>query len=276
MKIWHRLGFFPSAESTLQELGLQYECFFGNLKDRNKVTSIGVLIDESNPAWPAVSELGGGETMLYTEFTTEEVLAAEWLIARPNHSIGYALPSGISWSKEYYELGCKKCGVNWKQIAPYRVSPKTRMGRYAFASFWGGFELFCSTDVLSRFQAEKITGYDTWPLLLTQAKAPLPGIQQLRFEHMAEPAIVEELAETKYFAKRLCPQCNQIWYNYYRRGMMPLRREALRKGVDFLLTHEWFGSEPTARREIIVSKRIAHLVMSQKWKGLSLSPIQLV
>jgi hypothetical protein len=274
MKIWHRRTFEPDAESMLQELGLQYKHSYG-IKDPNKVSFIALTIDEANPAWSLLSELGS-ETQVYTEFTLEEILLAEWLIARPTHSIGYSLPSGTSWSKEYYERGCKGCWANWKQIAPFRVSPKTKMGKYAFASFWGGFELFCSTDVLAMFEEEKIRGYDTWPLLLTKAQEPLAGIKQLRFDVVATPAVVDEIVDAKYFRKHQCPTENHIWYDYHRRGMLSLRREALHTDVDFQLTHEWFGNGRTVRREILVSKRVAELVIKQKWKGLNLSPVQLV
>jgi hypothetical protein len=275
MKIWHRLSFPPAAESTLQKLGLQYKRDY-RLNDPNAVLSVFMTIDESNPAWLAVSELGGGETEVYTEFSSEEVLSAEWLIVDSHHSIGYPLPRGTSWSTEYYELGCKSCGVNWRQITPYRVSPKTRMGKYAFASFWGGFQLFCSSGVLEKFESEGIRGYDTWPLRLTQAKQSLPDVRQLIIGTVAAPAIVEETAETKYFAKHSCSEHGGNWYNYYRRGMLPMWRNALHQGVDFQLTNEWFGNGRTARREILVSNRVAQLVFRNQWKGLYLSPVQLI
>jgi hypothetical protein len=279
MKIWHHISLDPDTELTLQRLGVQYERAYGNLEDRRKVTFLVLDIDESNPVYPEVKKMaedGNGLDMVHTKFAEEEILSAEWLIVWPAHSIGYPLPRGTSWSTEYYDLGCSGCGVNWRQIAPYRVSPKTRMGKYAFASFWGGFELFCTSGVLEAFESDGIRGYDTWPLLLTQAKAPLPDIRQLKTATIAAPAIVEELADTKYFVKHSCPEGDHIWYDYYRRGMLPMRRDALQQAVDFQLTNEWFGNGRTARREILVSKRVAQLVFRNRWKGLYLSPVHLV
>jgi hypothetical protein len=58
--------------------------------------------------------------------------------------------------------------------------------------------------------------------------------------------------------------------------MLPLRRAALRTDVDFHMTHEWFGSGRAARHEILVSRRVVQLILSKKWKGAELVPVQTV
>lgn len=50
---------------------------------------------------------------------------------------------------------------------------------------------------------------------------------------------------------------------------MYVRREAIPEGVDFVRTHEWFGARSKAAyREILVSNRVARLVLEKGWKGV--------
>jgi hypothetical protein len=165
------------------------------------------------------------------------------------------------------------CGVGWQQIAPFRVNKEPRMGRNAFASFWGAFELFCTPEVLEAFKAEGIRGYEEWPLLLHKTGEPSQLLKQLIIPNIAPPAVAEEAAETERFRKNTCSTCGNIWYSFYVRGMMPLRREALLHDVDFQMTHEWFGSGRAARHEILVSRRVAHMIVQKKWKEVALSPV---
>jgi len=93
---------------------------------------------------------------------------------------------------------------------------------------------------------------------------------------VAEPAIAEELVEHERYSQTDCPVCGKTWHAHYVRGMLPLRRTALKANLDFQLTDEWFGSGANARREILASQRVVRLILENKWKGAKLVPIQAV
>jgi hypothetical protein len=57
---------------------------------------------------------------------------------------------------------------------------------------------------------------------------------------------------------------------------MRLDGSALHDDVDLQLTHEWFGSNTkTGHREILVSNRIARLILEHDWTGAVLWPVEL-
>lgn len=276
MKIWHHISLPPNMKLVLQQESMAYKEGY-SVKQPDRLDYLLVDIDESHPIWPRVSPMLEGQiNFIWTEFTEEEILAAEWLLARPAHSIGSPLPKGKSWSPRYYELGCSTCGIGWRQIVPFQISKEPSMKRHAFASFWGGFELFCTPEVVAVFESERIQGYTTWPVLIHKTRQPAQRLRQIIVPQAARAALVEELAETERFAKHICETGGHIWYDHYVRGMLPLRRAALRSDVDFQLTAEWFGNGRTARQEILVSQRVAQLVFHNNWQGMMLSPVQLV
>ncbi len=275
MKIWHRANLRPELESLIRAHDVPIRLIYSTVEP-GRLTHLLVDLDESNPVWPRLEPMvREAETFVWTEFSVQEALAAEWSVVRAAHSVGSSA-GGDPWSADYFEGRCRTCGVGWRQKAPLVIDKEPRIGRHSFASFWGGFELFCTPEVLDVFAANGIEGYDSWPLLLPKTKGALSCLRQLIVETTAGSALEEELAETQRFRKERCPTCGNVWHTFYVRGMMPLRRSALHEGVDFQLTHEWFGSGRAARREILVSNRVARLAMEHKWKGLYLAPVQLV
>jgi hypothetical protein len=276
MQIWHRANLSPEVEPWLQDHKVRYEYVYSSI-DPSRVTNLLATVSESNSGWPHIAQLVTSSAVtVWTEFTRDEILEADWLIARPEYAIGYPRPEETIWSSLYTENRCAKCGVGWRQIAPFQIQKEPGMRRYSFASFWGGFELFCSPEVVATFESEHIEGYTIWPILLHKTGEPSRQLQQVIVPQTAEEALVEEVASSEHFAEHLCPNCNQTWYDHHLRGMLPLKRAALLPDVDFQRTIEWFGNGRTARREILVSRRIARLVIRNNWKGIGLSPVKLV
>jgi hypothetical protein len=277
MEIWHRISLDADQESILQKLDLHYERGYDSIA--NRVKFVAFSIAESHPAWPQIKRLISPDQtfdFIWTKFSQAEILNAEWLTARAAHTIGSPVPEGISWNEQYYERSCSTCGVGWRQKAPFHIKKEPHLGKNVFASFHGAFELFCTPEVLRIIELEAIRGYEVWPVLLHKTGEPSQSLHQLIVPNIAQPALIEEMAETEHFRKTVCPICGNVWYSYYVRGQMPMRREALYQDVDFQLTHEWFGNSRTARREILVSGRLARLIVEQKWKGLDLWPVQVV
>jgi hypothetical protein len=234
-------------------------------------------IPEDHLAWPEL-ERRLTKTYTYTEtlFTDKERLTAEWCIIRGKHSIEALRAEGRGWIGEYYADQCSNCGAGWRQIKPFRLKKEPNLGKNQFSGFGRGFELFFKPLVLDEFAASGINGFLTWPLLLAKTDREVETLKQLIVTATAEPAIAEEFVEHERYRQTDCPVCGRTWHTHYVRGILPLRKAALKPNVDFQMTNEWFGSGRNARREILVSQRVVRFILQNKWKGAELVPIQAV
>lgn len=276
MKIWHRANLDPSAEALLQRLEVKYKRGYSTL-DPNRLTYLLTDIDEANPGWAELRPfVEPKQTFVWTEFSRDEIIQARWLSARSDHPIGYPYQDETRWDARFVKRGCSTCGVGWRQIAPFQVAKEPRLGRYDFGSFHGAFELFAMPKVLNLFSTLRITGYEVWLLLVGREKDPSTRLSQVLTSLVAEPAMTDKSWEGEPIERQICPDCGAVWYDYVRRGPMILKQSSLRDDVDFQLTHEWFGNGRTARREILVSERVAQLVVERKLHGLSLWPVMTV
>jgi len=235
------------------------------------------IIDEDHPAWPTVREvLKHDHTFISTEFTKEEIAAAEWSIVRTRHSVHSLRSVEFGWSPEFFADLCAKCGSGWRQIAPFKLKREPKLGRAVFSSFGSGFEVFAAPVVWETFRREGIRGWETRPLFIARTGEPVKGLQQLVVTEMAEPAVVEELCERQRYSRNECEACGRTWHAHYTRGMLPLRRAALRTDVDLQLTHEWFGNGLTARHEILASRKVVALALRERWRGIEFVPVRVV
>jgi len=234
-------------------------------------------VSESSGLWPELKAYMGDEAhFVNTFFSDQERLAAEWCILRSGSPISPREPVGGYWSGNYYEGKCSVCGSGWTQVAPFHLAKEPHSGRNAFASFGSAYELFAIDEVFHTFESEGIRGIDSWPVLVGKDRHPTAGLKQLLVKNVAAPALAEEMVEHERFRSCDCSACGQLSYLFYSRGMLPLRRSALRSDVDFQMTYEWFGSGRAARHEILVSQRVVQLIFKKKWKGAELSPVQTV
>lgn len=234
-------------------------------------------ISESAELWPEVKGYIRGMDFVNTFFTDEERLAADWCILRGVGPIRPMEPVGGNWSRDYYKGICSVCGSGWTQVEPFQLAMEPKVGRNAFASFCGAaYGLFAIDDVFYTFESEGIRGVDSWLILVGKDRHPGARVRQLLVKNAAAPALAEELAEHERFRSSGCSACGPKSYLFYTRGMLPLRRSALRSDVDFQMTNEWFGSGKAARHEILVSRRVAEIILRKKWRGADLSPVQTV
>lgn len=234
-------------------------------------------IPESDPRWLELKPcIEGRLNFINTFFTDEERLAAEWCILRSGSPVRPKEPVGGYWSCDYYKGKCSVCGVGWTQIAPFHLAKEPKVGHNAFASFGSAYQLFAIDEVSRTFEADGIRGLDSWPVLVGKDKHPAENVKQFLLKNVTEPAIADEFVEHEHYRWSDCPGCGRRWHLFYTRGMLPLRRTALRSDVDFQMTNEWFGSGRAARREILISRRVVELILEKKWKGADLSPVQIV
>jgi hypothetical protein len=134
------------------------------------------------------------------------------------------------------------------------------------------YELFCTPSVLNVLEKHNIQGYEVWDAIIHKTDVPSKTVSQLFVPTVAEPALVE----VDDLARETCHECQITKYHPHRKGWMHLRRSALPSDVDIVRSVEWFGSGRSAYREILVSNRLAALVLDNGWKGIALKAVKLV
>jgi hypothetical protein len=57
---------------------------------------------------------------------------------------------------------------------------------------------------------------------------------------------------------------------------MYLKRSSIDTDTDFIKTNEWFGSGYVAYHDILISNRVAQLILDMAWKGVHLKVVELI
>jgi len=277
MEIWHRVGFtsVDNVDAILGKLGIKYKKTPGLPSGYYLIT---FEIKESDPRWLQIAELmrekGQADLFFDTVFSQEEILSAEWVRLIPIFEQGYPQPEA-TWVRNpiNYEGQCPQCGAGYRQVAPFRLAKEPRLGRHDFFSLYWTYTVFCTPRVLETLRAHAIRGYEVWEALLHKTGQPSRLVSQLVFPHVAGPGLLDE----DKLQPETCSQCGLTKYAYHKRGYMHFKREALQAEVDILQTHEWFGSGGYGGyREILISRRLAELILREGWRGVRLKPVKLV
>lgn len=273
METWHRISFGhrDGVDAAIESLAVKHK--------KSPLPGGGYLIhldiSESDPRWPQIASLVEQKKpvdMVYTIFSPEEVLEADWVRLVPTFERGYPQPED-GWERFTYENECAKCGAGYRQKAAFRLKKEPPMGRHDFLSLYWTYSVFCTPQVVEALQAHQIRGYDEWKAIIHETDRPSEVVTQLVFPAIAQPG----LAEDDKLQPETCRQCGIIKYAYHKRGYMHLKREALQFDTDFLLTHEWFGSGGHGGfREILISNRVANLILEEGWRGITLKPVEIV
>lgn len=278
MEIRHRVtfGHRDSVDAAVETLNIRHT--------RSPLPGGGYLIHidvtESDPRWPLLVALVREKNaldMCNTVFTPEEILGAAWSRLTPNFEQGYPQPKEAqkdwAWREATYEHVCPRCGVGYRQKAPFRLAREPRPGKHDFMSLFWTYTVFCTPRVVEALQAHKLQGYEVWEAIINDTDQPSQVISQLVFPTVAGPG----LARYDKQKPEKCWRCGITKYAFHMRGYMHLQRKALRPDVDFQLTHEWFGSDTRwGYREILISNRVARLVLESGWRGVALKPVELV
>jgi hypothetical protein len=278
MEVWHRVAFNGDVKSdfkaALDRIGIEYR--ISPLPGH--VTGLVYFdIAESAPHWRQIAELikrEGASDEVQTVFTKEEVLSAEWVRLMPTFEQGYPQPKEeMAWKQITYENQCPQCGVGHRQKAPFRLAREPRLGKHDFVCLYWTYTVFCTPGVLRTLKDYQIQGYEVWEAIIHRTNQPSEVVSQLVFPNIAGPG----LADVDKLQPETCSQCGITKYAYHKRGYMHLKREALRSDTDFILTYEWFGSGGySGFREILISNRLAKLILEEGWRGVTLKPVEIV
>ena len=115
-------------------------------------------------------------------------------------------------------------------------------------------------------------GYEVWHDLIHKTGKPSERVNQLFVSGIALPGVVID----DNLERKICPVCGTTKYHPHVKGPMKLKRESLLPDTDFMLTYEWFGHGLLAWREILVSNRVASLILDRGWQGVRFKVVDLV
>ena len=270
MEIWHHVIFTEDAiAGALAGLGIKY--------DGSPPLNIGVFdIGESDANWPEVAGLieeNDLTNLVYTLFTMEEVLDAEWLRVNVTFEQGHPQPEA-KWRATTLDLDrrCGTCNLGAIQKDNFQIKKEPHLGKKDFMSLYSTAAVLTTPRVFETFDASGIRGYSKRPVLIRSTRKPAQTVAQIRVPQETQPGLLE----TSALSTEVCKQCRQVKFNRAVKGLIQYRRDAFPPDVDFVLSHEWFGSGWIAFQEVFVSNRVARLVVEHGWKGILLDPIELL
>jgi hypothetical protein len=273
MKILHRItfGHKDGVDATIENMHIEHK--------KSSLPGGGYLIhidiDESNPQWSQLAVLVRQKNALDvcdTTFAPKEILSAQWTRLIPVFQQGYPQPEE-TWvtNPPNYEDHCPECGT-FRQTASFRLKKDPNLGKKDFVSLYWTYALFSTPQVFNELESHGIRGYGMWDAIILGSDTPSKKVSQLYIPTIANPGLVR-VGDLK---RETCSSCNVTKYYPHTRGVMYLNRDVLIPDVDIMQTYEWFGSGHAAYREVLVSNRLARLLLDRGWKGVALKAVELV
>jgi len=246
---------------------------FKNLGIKLKVGDILVVFEvtETDPNWPVIEAIIKEYDLLdfvRTEFTKGELEASDLLKMNPGWISGYPMPDmDFGYLQITYDLTgyCPKCGIGFRQKAPFRMRGEPKWGKHHVLMLnWVFDEYFVHQEVWERVFRK----YDVecMPVLQHKTGQPLETVVQLKINTCATAPLKMEGA-----VYETCPICHRTKFLPHRRGYFPLFT-AMQK-ADIFKTREHFGSGASAHHAVIVSSRVFREITSYKLKGVQFAPL---
>lgn len=276
MDIYHRITFNPSTIPDLfkvtRDLGLKIKIMElpGGVE---KIVFLDIM--ESDQYWQNISKLIKPDLVLDrmdTIFLSEEVRKAEWSRLISTFEQGYPQPK-LNWpiKQVSYDIFCPKCAIH-KQIGPMRIAKEPSLGKKSFMTLIWSNEIFCKPEVLEALEAINVNGYEVWNVLIHKTGLPAEKIKQIHIPNIADPGLIID----NDLQQNVCPVCGTIKYDPHIKGVMRIKKGAINPNVDFILTNEWFGSGFIAYREILVSNRVANLILDKGFLGVRFKVVEVI
>lgn len=292
----------PEFTTALEKLGIRYKSKrIDGTEETPAWNCFDLLVYDDDPKWPtlrALVEQHGVRVWHSPIFTSEDVLSAPWLFAHATADAGYPQPENdFEYLSAVFNTAncCERCSIGKIQVNPFRLraEPKNERAHF-FAPQWAHQTVFARHEVRDVFKAEGVSGLQYLPPLKHQTGAPLQSIVQLfpttTLPHGLVTAVQEQVicsAHDKEMRSILTiterrgtggyGYCGRIKYHVpYKKRLIHYSRAAFVRSPDIALSAEWYGSGGAASQQVIVSNKVARLVLGNGWKGLELEPIELV
>lgn len=282
MEIIHKIGFNLKNSPKLYDLVVEHKIKHTNISLPGEGGNLICFnISENNPFWDEtlISLQTSLKFDIYhsgdnfeTYFTENEIRSAEWLRVKSEFDHGYPEPNGL-WPVKQKSLinVCSRCGI-YEQNNHFRIAKEPRMGKNSFMSLISSGEIFATGNVFDKFAAINTTGFEAREVILHRKNEISQIIKQVYITQKAAPGLL--LVERS--RNVLCPICGTRKLYPHIKGKFLMKKESIPDNTDFILTSEWFGVGLMAFREILVSNRIARLILDEKWQGVRLKVVELV
>lgn len=231
---------------------------------------IALDFDEADPRWPQIAtwmKLHDVGDRVYTKFSNEEILCAQWLALLGEWHYGYPQPDeeNFGFLNVTYDMTetCEKCCMPLKQKAPFRIRGEPKWGRRGvFQLNWVFDEFFAKPEVWSTIFEP--FGVGCRPVLNRRGQE-LSTVVQLVSE---APEVDFEDTGLKF---ELCEACGRKRYLPNYRGFFPSILEEPSGAI--VRTKAYFGSGGQSFKGVIVSQALAHRLMKEKVRGVSFKPV---
>ena len=254
---------------------------------------------DDDPRWPTLRELAVEYAVRVSHsptFTPDDIASAPWLLASATADAGYPQPEkGFGYDSFDLTYCCRRCGIGKVQTRPIRLSaePKNKTAHF-FGPQWLHQIVFVRPEVRDVFDAEGVSGISYLAPLRHRTGDALDTVVQIIPTTTARGGMVGVVQEQVTCSphddemnKIQIPSqgrgsfqgdfCERVKYHLpHKRRLVHYSRSTFDNSPDIVLSAEWFGSGCAASQHIIISNRVARLVLAQKWKGLELEPIELV
>lgn len=249
------------------------------IKHKHEISIVGetvfLLIAESDGHWPKLAKYLAIDDVFHTvelHFSKEDIRNADYCKLGTTGHFGYPQPeSAFGYLNITYDpaKGCRACGVGLVQIGPFRFRKAPTQRSHLVQLNWVFDEFFVSASARADLENSGLTGFRFEPAVLHRSGEPITDWYQLRID-----GSVPGLVDTTELVKESCAVCGKSKFNHPTDQLIHIGLDGTDL-PDVAKTIEWFGSGGSAWRSTLVSKNFVDYVLSKKWRGLDLTPIQI-
>jgi hypothetical protein len=234
-----------------------------------------LLISESNPKWPVLEEAIDSFDVLHSvelKFSMKDIRKAAWCDLGVTSHFGYPQPEAdFGYQNVTYVSGsaCDTCGVGAVQSSPFRFRKDPSQKRLHLLQLnWVFDAFFASVEARSHIEAAGLVGMTFGPIVLHKTGKVIAKRFQMHVTETLPPVV-----DTSRLTTELCSECRSSKYNYPTGESLKIAESTTNLKLDIVKTSEWFGSGGSAFRIVLISQRFANLILDQRWRGVSLSPV---
>lgn len=270
MEIIHRIAMQGTIARRRAFERLGVELLRSDSDDMSSDPFVYADVNESHPNWRDIEALLKQwrlSDVPHTEFTDQEIDAAEWAALSATAHHGYPQPRDdeFGYLEVTYDLTdyCEECGVGARQRAPFRMKGEPRWGRrHVLQMHWVYDRLFVKPDVWSGVFAPH--GVKCLPVLDAKGTT-LSTVLQLDIPVAARMRCDGRPSQS-------CKACRRVKFDPVNRGRMPPLSS--RHGESLALTEQWFGAGASAHSAIVASHELVEVMRTAKLRGVQYHPLE--
>lgn len=207
-------------------------------------------------------------------FEEVELENARLLAMHPEGYWGYPQPED-GFKLESYDTSsaCPVCGRGVKQVRPFLISGRPRLGRNDILAMNWTFEFIVTERLKDLIEQAELTGAEFWPLLNRKDRSEMNSYFQLFFRHELPPMSIDTDFEVIELSTGEAPRCSHPILNL-RLHQMKYSREVISSAEDFNKTWEWLGGGWFGQTQwMVVSHRVFSLFRRNNIKKVKFQPV---